>query len=87
MDASLFPQAVIMPLLDQHHIVTQVAGHHLDVIKLLPPLNLSAQDADHFLDAFATVMARLERFPGPAWDVLASMGRFSLTERHAGEAR
>jgi ornithine--oxo-acid transaminase len=80
-DRSLFPQAVVMPLLDEHAIVTQVAGHHLDVIKLLPPLILTLADADAFVAAFASVMARLERFPGPAWDVLASMGRFTFTER------
>lgn len=80
-DRSLFPQAVVMPLLDEHAIVTQVAGHHLDVIKLLPPLVLTTADADAFVTAFASVMARLERFPGPAWDVLASMGRFTFTER------
>ena len=81
MDASLFPQAVIMPLLEDHGIITQVAGHHLDVIKLLPPLILERQDADDFLQAFDTVMAGLERFPGPTWDVLTRIGKFALTER------
>ena len=38
MDKSLFPQAAIIPLMDEHHIITQVAGHHIDVVKLLPPL-------------------------------------------------
>jgi ornithine--oxo-acid transaminase len=80
-DRSLFPQAVIMPLLDDHHIITQVAGHHLDVIKLLPPLNLGRQDADAFLGAFDTAMRGLEKFPGPAWEVLARIGKFTLTAR------
>lgn len=86
MDSSLFPQAVIMPLLDEHRIITQVAGHHLDVIKLLPPLTLSMEDADYFLHAFAAVMQRLEHFPGPAWDVLSQMGKFTLTTRGARRA-
>ena len=81
MDQSLFPQAVVIPLMDDHGILTQVAGHHLDVIKLLPPLNLSRPDADSFLTAFETVMAGLESFPGPAWDLLTRIGKFSLTER------
>src|SRR4030095_6227983 len=38
MDKSLFPQAALIPLMDKHHIITQVAGHHIDVIKLIPPL-------------------------------------------------
>jgi len=51
-DKSLFPQAAIIPLLDKHHILTQVAGHHSDVIKLLPPLVISADDAEWFLSSF-----------------------------------
>jgi hypothetical protein len=27
MDKSLFPQAAIIPLLDKHHIITQVAAY------------------------------------------------------------
>ncbi|MGN6642881.1 MAG: aspartate aminotransferase family protein, partial [Verrucomicrobiota bacterium] len=40
LDKSLFPQAAIIPLLDKHHIITQVAGHNIDVVKLLPPLEI-----------------------------------------------
>jgi acetylornithine/succinyldiaminopimelate/putrescine aminotransferase len=86
LDRSLFPQALIIPLLDEHHMITQVAGHHMDVIKLLPPLVLEEQDVDDFLRAFEQVLADLERFPGPAWDVLTRMGRFSLGQRDAGGA-
>jgi ornithine--oxo-acid transaminase len=86
LDRSLFPQALIIPLLDEHHMITQVAGHHMDVIKLLPPLVLEEQDVNEFLRAFEQVLADLERFPGPAWDVLTRMGRFSLGQRDAGGA-
>jgi len=81
MDRSLFPQALVIPLLDDHGIITQVAGHHMDIIKLLPPLNLNAEDADRFLTAFETVLAGLEQFPGPIWDLLTRIGKFSITER------
>ena len=83
MDKSLFPQAVVMPLLDDHSIITQVAGHHMDIIKLLPPLNMSQSDADEFLAAFDKVMSGLEQFPGPVWDILARIGKFALTQRGA----
>jgi len=63
MDKSLFPQAAIIPLLDKHHIITQVAGHHVDVIKLLPPLIISEADAVWFLDAFEDVLVQLHKFP------------------------
>ena len=35
-DQSLFPQLVIVPMLSKHRILTQVAGHNMDVIKILP---------------------------------------------------
>ena len=81
LDKSLFPQAAIIPLLDRHHIITQVAGHHIDVIKLLPPLVISDQDVDWFLKAFEDVLVQMHKFPGPAWDVLTGIGRLAVTAR------
>jgi ornithine--oxo-acid transaminase len=81
MDKSLFPQAALIPLLDEHHILTQVAGHHIDVIKLLPPLVISEDDVAWFLRAFEGVMAALHKFPGPAWDVVSRIGRMAVTKR------
>jgi ornithine--oxo-acid transaminase len=81
MDKSLFPQAALIPLLDEHHILTQVAGHHIDVIKLLPPLVISDEDVSWFLEAFEQVLIQLHKFPGPAWDVVTRIGRMVLTKR------
>jgi len=81
LDKSLFPQAAIIPLMDKHRIITQVAGHDIDVIKLLPPLVISEADARWFLAAFEDVMVQMHKFPGPAWDVLAKIGKNALTQR------
>jgi ornithine--oxo-acid transaminase len=81
LDKSLFPQAAIIPLMDKHRIITQVAGHGIDVIKLLPPLVISQADAQWFLSAFEDVMVQMHKFPGPAWDVLARIGKMALTQR------
>jgi len=81
MDKSLFPQAAIIPLMDRHRIITQVAGHHIDVIKLIPPLVIGDADVRWFLDAFEDVMVQMHRFPGPAWDVLTSIGKMAITSR------
>ncbi|MGA9776838.1 MAG: aspartate aminotransferase family protein [Verrucomicrobiia bacterium] len=81
MDKSLFPQAAIIPLLDKHHIITQVAGHGVDVIKLLPPLVINQADAEWFLTAFEDVMTQMHKFPGPAWDVLTNIGKMAVTQR------
>jgi ornithine--oxo-acid transaminase len=81
LDKSLFPQAAIIPLLDKHHILTQVAGHHTDIIKLLPPLVISSEDAEWFLGAFEDVLEQMHRFPGAAWDVISDIGRMAVTAR------
>ena len=81
LDKSLFPQAAVIPLLDKHHILTQVAGHHIDVVKLLPPLVISNEDAEWFLSAFEDVLRGMHKFPGPAWDVIADIGRMAVTMR------
>jgi ornithine--oxo-acid transaminase len=81
MDKSLFPQAALIPLLDKHHILAQVAGHHIDVIKLIPPLVISEEDVKWFLTAFEDVLVQLHKFPGPAWDVVADIGKMMITNR------
>lgn len=81
LDKSLFPQAAVIPLLDKHHIITQVAGHAVDVVKLLPPLVISEADVKWFLTAFEDVLVQMHKFPGPAWDVLAGIGKMALTQR------
>jgi len=81
LDKSLFTQAAIIPLLDKHHIITQVAGHHIDVIKLLPALITTQEDVQWFLSAFEDVLAQMHKFPGPAWDVITDIGKMAVTAR------
>jgi ornithine--oxo-acid transaminase len=87
MDENLFAQAIVLPLLDDHHILTQVAGHAMPIIKILPPLNISEADVDWFLEALEDVMIKLHKFPGPAWEVLKKLGNHALTaKRREGRA-
>jgi acetylornithine/succinyldiaminopimelate/putrescine aminotransferase len=79
LDASLFPQAVLLPLFKDHHILAQVAGHHVDIIKLIPPLVLNAQDVDDIAAGFDAVVAACHKFPGPAWEVGKKLAGQALT--------
>ena len=81
MDKSLFPQAALIPLIDKHHILTQVGGHNIDLIKLLTPLVVKEDDVTWFLKAFEEVMVDMHKFPGPVFDVLTSIGKMALTSR------
>jgi len=78
LDSSLFCQAIIMPLLSDHGIITQVAGHAMDVIKLIPPLVLSKAEADEIIAGFEETVAACHRFPGPAWEVGKKLGSAAL---------
>ncbi|HWD63965.1 MAG TPA: aspartate aminotransferase family protein [Solirubrobacteraceae bacterium] len=57
----LFAQMVTVPLFRQHRILTQVAGHHMNVIKALPPLVISEQDLRRFVAALEEVLSGAER--------------------------
>ena len=81
MDKNLFPQAVVIPLFEDHRILTQVAGHNIDVVKLLPPLVCGDEAVRAFLDAFEQVMVGLHKFPGPVWDVLKRLGKHAVGGR------
>jgi ornithine--oxo-acid transaminase len=64
-DHGLFAQLVIVPLLSRHRILTQVAGHNMDVIKILPPLIITEKEVDMFVNAFDEALQGCRRFPGP----------------------
>ena len=66
----VFCQAILIPLLTDHRVLAQVAGHHQDVIKLIPPLVLSeSDDVDEIIKAFDAVIGACHKFPGPVWEV------------------
>jgi acetylornithine/succinyldiaminopimelate/putrescine aminotransferase len=71
----VFSQMITVPLLQQHRILTQVAGYHTDVIKLLPPLNVTQADIDWFLTAMQCVLENIQRVPGAAWDTMTAMAK------------
>ena len=60
----LFAQMVTVPLFHEHRILTQVAGHHMNVIKALPPLTISEEDLRRFaaaLEACSPTQVRMFR--------------------------
>lgn len=74
----LFAQMVVVPLLQRHHILTQVSGDHLEVIKLIPPLIITERDVDRFLTAFTAVMDDAHNGGGLMWDFGRTLVKQSL---------
>ena len=75
----IFGQMIIIPLLHEHRILTQVAGYHTEVIKFLPPLIITKDDLDWFLGAMTSVLAQTQRFPGATWDTVAGLAKRAVT--------
>jgi ornithine--oxo-acid transaminase len=74
----LFCQMITIPLFKEHHILTQVAGHGMNVVKLLPPLILSQKDRDHIVGSFDKVIAETHQIPGSIWDLGKNLAGHAL---------
>jgi ornithine--oxo-acid transaminase len=72
MQPGLFAQLVVAPLFSEHRILTQVAGHNMAVLKVLPPLVIGDDDLEEFVDALTATIKRAQRMP-------SSLTRFALT--------
>ena len=73
----LFSQLVVVPLFRDHRILSQVAGHGLNVVKALPPLVVTEDDLDWFVSAVEETITRAERMP-------RALVRFALGAARAG---
>ncbi|MCI0666803.1 MAG: aspartate aminotransferase family protein [Methylococcaceae bacterium] len=65
----LFCQMVTIPLFSNHRILTQVAGHGMNVVKLLAPLVITEKDRDLIIRSFDQVIADCHKVPGSIWDL------------------
>ncbi len=77
---ALFAQLVVVPLFRDHRILSQVAGHGLNVLKALPPLVVTEDDLDWFVGALDETVAQAEKMP-------RALVRFALQAARAGTPR
>ncbi len=79
----LFCQMITIPLFKDHHILTQVAGHGMNVVKLLPPLVLNQKDCDHIVNSFDKAIADTHEIPGSIWDLGKNLASHALKGKKA----
>ncbi len=79
----LFCQMITIPLFKEHHILTQVAGHGMNVVKLLPPLMLTQTDRDNIVNSFDKAIADTHQIPGSIWDLGKNLASHSLKNKKA----
>jgi ornithine--oxo-acid transaminase len=75
----LFSQLVVVPLFRDHRILSQVAGHGVNVLKAIPPLVVTEEDLDWFVSALEETVARAEKMP-------RALVRFALRAARAGRS-
>jgi ornithine--oxo-acid transaminase len=82
--SGLFCQLIVIPLLKEHRILTQVAGHASHTIKLLPPLTITDADCDWIERSFEAVISDAHRVPGAIWSLGKSLVENAVRARAAG---
>lgn len=74
LNEGVFSQTVIVPLLHEHRILAQVAGYHTELIKFLPPVNVTGEAIEYFLGAIRKVLDDLRR-PAAAWETVRTLAK------------
>ncbi len=82
--SGLFCQLIVIPLLKEHRLLTQVAGHGNHTIKLLPPLIISDADCDWIEQSFEAVISDAHRVPGAVWTLGKTLVENAVRARATG---
>jgi len=69
MQAGLFAQLVVMGLMRDHRLLTQVSGHRVNIIKFLPPLILTDEQVEYALAAIDATLEKAHRLRGGLWEM------------------
>ena len=59
----LIAQMVVVLLFERYRILTQVAGHKVDIIKLIPSLTINRADIEYFIESLEEVLIQVHKFP------------------------
>ena len=86
-DKVLFAQMIVSQMLSKHRILTQVAGHAMDVMRILPPLIITEREVDKFVGALDDVLTECRKFPGPMWELGNNFVRHALGSRRSTAER
>jgi ornithine--oxo-acid transaminase len=77
----LFAQLITVPLFHRHRILCQVAGHRINVVKVLPSLLIEEDEVRRFAAALEDVVSDAERVPRAMARFGVQMARGSTRSR------
>jgi ornithine--oxo-acid transaminase len=85
--SGLFCQLIVIPLFNDHKVLTQVAGHGNHTIKLLPSLTISGDDCGWIEQSFDAVIASAHRTTGAIWKLGKTLVRNAVRTRPTAQLR
>lgn len=78
-EKGLFAQLIVMALMRDHRILTQVGGPGVNIIKLLPPLIIGDEEVEMIVSAFEAVMAETTHARGRVWSLSTELIRHAMS--------
>ena len=78
--AGLFTQLVVMALMRDHRILTQVGGPGVNIVKLLPPLIIGDEEVEAIISALDAVMAEAVQLRGRVWGQSGQLIKHALAQ-------
>lgn len=79
-EKGLFTQLVVMSLMRDHHILTQVGGPGVNIIKLLPPLIIGDEEVETIVSAFDAVLEETRNLKGKVWATMAELIKHATSQ-------
>lgn len=77
-EKGMFAQLVVMSLMRDHHILVQVGGPGVNIIKLLPPLIIGDQEVNQIISAFNSVLSEAKQLRGRVWNLSGDLIKHAL---------
>jgi acetylornithine/succinyldiaminopimelate/putrescine aminotransferase len=74
----LFAQLIVMGLMREFRLLTQVSAHGVNIIKFLPPLVVGEAEIDYALEALDGVLSAAHHFPGGIWGLAKDLVKGAL---------
>lgn len=79
--SGLFCQLVILPLFKEHHLLVQVSGNDIPIIKLLPSLIIGNTDVESIINGFSSTVGACQNISGAIWDTGRSLAGNFIQEK------
>ena len=77
-EKGMFAQLVVMALMRDHHVLVQVGGPGVNIIKLLPPLIIGEEEVAMIVAAFDAVMSEAASLRGRVWSLSAELIKHAM---------